>query len=85
MVHETQTLKKEEENEHLTEKNCHQNLVTVKPCPKGIKTIFRRKLKWILVLIFLMLVLVMAAVFIGIIWPKLDCIISECENGEYYH
>ena len=78
--------KLEEKTEHLKdlrEQNHQQNPVTVKPCPKTIKTP-RRRLKWILLSIFLILVLVSAAVVIGIIWPKLVNIVFESENGKCF-
>lgn len=74
----------EEKTEHLKdlrEQNHQQNPVNVKPCPKTIKTP-RRRLKWILLSIFLILVLVSAAVVIGIIWPKLVNIVFESENEQ---
>jgi len=67
----------DEKNEHQTEQKHHHNSVTVKPRPKTIKTIPRRKLKWILVSIFLIIVLITAAVVIGIVWPKLSGIVLE--------
>merc|ERR1719273_2622852 len=69
----------DEKNENLVKEQNHEGLI-VKPRPNTIQTNPRRKLKWILVSIFLIIVFVTAAVNIGIIWPRLVGDENETEN-----